>query len=234
MIRTLRAFLLAGFVACSGLVWGQDPVTERPGATRPADSVTRPSEQAKLQPQQNAQNAVKPLVTLEGNEEWGNNGSLIFHVYQSGKAVMIDATQKPVSGTVKVDGNRMTLTFGNCVYEGTEVNNVISGRARYTSGNNAGRSWAFRLTVRNPLLGRTYAGQETLGQYGNVSFRFVDGRTVEMHDRDGLTRGTYAQNGLRVNMTFGNAHYEGDIRGDSIAGSARNGVQTWTFQTSVK
>jgi hypothetical protein len=231
MIRSIHALVLAaGMLGLVGSGFGQDPVTERPGQP-PAKPAPMPAAQ---QPAPAPAPAARPIVTLEGHEEWGNYGELTFHLFQSGKATMIDATKKPVHGTVKVEGNRMKLIFGNCVYEANENNGVISGKARYTSGTDAGKSWNFRLTIRNPLINRTFTGNETLPGYGAVSFRFVNANTVEMIDRDGVMRGAYAHNGLQVTMTFGATTYTGDIRGDAIAGSARDSRSNWTFQVNAK
>lgn len=227
MVQSIRTFVLVvGLLGSAGSLVAQDPQTERESNYR---SVPMPSA-----PKLPANEAVRPLVTLEGREEWGQTGELVFQMYQGARAVMIDETKRPVEGTYRVVGNRLTLTFQNCVYDATEANGVIAGRARYTSGQDAGRAWNFRVTVRNPLLGRTLCGNETLRGYGAVSFRFVDANTVEMIDKDGVTRGTYAQNGLTVTMTFGNVTYAGEIRGNLVNGTATNSRDTWTFHVAVK
>ncbi len=220
------ALVLASF-GLVGSAFAQDPVTQRPGISRPATKIAAP-------PAPLNQAAARPLVTLEGREAWGTTGELEFQMFAGNRAVMIDETRNPVEGTYRVVGNRLTLTFNNCVYDATEANGVMTGRARYTNGPNAGQAWNFRVTVRNMLVGRTFAGNETLLNYGPVSFRFVNANTVEMTDTDGVTRGTYTQNGLTVTMTFGNVTYAGDIRGDAISGTATNSRSTWTFQVSAR
>ncbi len=219
MFRTIRTFVLvAASLGLAAPAFAKDPL-EMPFGPRP------------IMPRNNA--AVKPLITLEGREEWGTNGSLVFKLYQAGRAVMIDETRRPIEGTYHFDGDRVQLFFGNCVYDATDFNGILVGRARYTTGPNAGTGWNFRVTVGNVLSGRTFAGNETLPGYGAVTFRFINGNTVEMIDRDGATRGTYRQHGLQVTMTFGSTSYIGDIRGNAIAGSANNTQSNWTFRVSA-
>ena len=227
MFRTIHALaLIAGFFVSVGQALAQDPVTERPGQVQPTP--------VPLAQKQAPADAVKPIVTLEGREEGLISGPLVFHCYQGGKVVMIDATKKPVEGSFKAERNRIQFTFGNCVYEGAEnQKDVLAGHARFTEGPNAGKPWNFSVTAVRTLVGRTFAGKETLPGYGDVSFRFVDATTVEMTDRDGVTRGTYTHDGNQVALTFGATTYTGDLRDGSIAGTARDPKNNWTFQVNA-
>jgi hypothetical protein len=210
---------------------GQDPVTERPGSQPAlAKPMQAPQPAAKTEPKTEA----KFLVRLEGHEEWGTSGKLSFDIFEGGKVVMTDSTSKPVTGTGSANGKTVTFKFANCVYESTEVNGVLTGKARYTSGPDADKPWNFRVAIHVPMVGRTFAGQETLEGYGAVSFRFIDAATVEMTDRDGATRGSYRRDGLRITMTFGQTVYTGDIRGNAISGNAQDARSHWTFQIAAK
>lgn len=225
MFRTIHALvLIVGLMGFVGQGRAQDPVTERPGQA--------PQVRAPMAQKQAPAEAVKPIVTLEGREEGLISGPLVFHCYQGGKVVMIDATKKPVQGSFKAEGNRIQFIFGNCVYDGTEKQNILAGSARFTDGPNAGKTWNFSVAVRS-LVGRTFAGKETLPGYGDLSFRFVDATAAEMTDRDGVTRGTYTQNGNQVTLTFGATTYTGDLRDGSIAGTARDPKNNWTFQVNA-
>jgi hypothetical protein len=178
--------------------------------------------------------APKLLFSLEGREEGLISGPLAFHMYEQGKAVMIDGGKKPVHGSFKVEGkDGVQVIFDNCVYQGTaNKQGVLAGTARLTKGPDAGKSWTFSVALRS-LVGRSFAGKETLPGYGDVTFRFVDAKTVEMIDKHGATRGSYTQNGIHVSLTFGSVVYTGEIRGDSILGSARDPNSKWTFQVNA-
>jgi hypothetical protein len=227
MFRTIQALgLVGGLLVLVGQGFAQEPVTERPGQVKQQSA-----------PQQAVQQPAAPrpaptgrlLVTLDGHEEYGSTGKLTFQIYDTGKVVMIDSANVPVTGKIQLNGQKATISFNNCVYECTENNNVLSGRARFTAGSETGKSWNFRVAARNTLVSRTFEGQETLKGYGSVTFRFVNGSTVEMIDRDGTTRGSYTNNGFQVVMTFGEAVYNGQLRGDSVAGTAHNTRGQWTF-----
>jgi hypothetical protein len=95
----------------------------------------------------NAPAAVQPApapVVYEGSE-FNTNSYLKFILQTDGTVVMHDGGQRPVHGDYRWEGDRITITFGNCVYEGTRSGNSLSGMARFTSGQNAGQSWPFRL-----------------------------------------------------------------------------------------
>src|SRR5690242_4710869 len=127
MIRTIHALVMfACLLGFAGNVLGQDPVTQRPGDPESVQPMATPKQAPKAE--------AKLLATLEGREEWGNNGKLSFAIYEDGKVVMVDATEQPVTGKASADGKTLTLAFGNCVYEATESNGVFTGKARYTSG----------------------------------------------------------------------------------------------------
>ena len=227
MFRTIHALVLvAGLVVLVGHSFGQDPVTERPGNSQPM-SVPVAQEQTPAA-------APKLLMTLEGREEGLFAGPLAFYLYDTNQVMMVDAAKKPVQGSFKREGDRIQLTFGNCVYDGTAAKNgPFAGIARVTKGPNTGKSWTFSVAPRVSLVGRFFGGKENLPGYGDVVFRFVDGKTVEMTDRDGVTRGTYTQNGAQVSLTFGTAVYTGEFRDNAIVGSARNHNANWTFEVNA-
>ena len=86
------------------------------------------------------------VETYEGTEF--TNSVLKFVVMQDGSVIMHDAGPHPVLGRHQRDGDRVTITFGNCVYEGTRTGNVLYGMARFTSGEHSGRTWEFRVEVK--------------------------------------------------------------------------------------
>ena len=225
MIRTIRTLVLvAGLLGLVGQGFAQDPVTERPGQPKvmPAIQMQAPVAAPKL------------VASLEGREEGMISGPLAFHLYEQGKVVMIDGGKKPVHGSYKAEGkDGVQVIFGNCVYEGTATKQgVFAGTARLTTGPNTGKTWTFSVALRS-IVGRSFAGKETLPGYGDVTFRFVDGKTVEMIDKHGTTRGSYTQNGIHLSLTFGTVVYTGEMRGDSIIGSARDSRSNWTFQVNA-
>ena len=126
MIRFFSALTLGFAMLTSGVAQAQHPA---PPAPNP-------------QP-------IQRVLVLRGTENLANYNNLMFTI--SGEAVeMIDASQRPISGTASIVGNRVTLTFGDCVYQGNLVNGVINGTARFTSGQNEGMTWNFNVrTVAN-------------------------------------------------------------------------------------
>ena len=64
------------------------------------------------------------------------------------KVRMIDATRRPVDGDFAIQGNRVVFAFGNCVYDGTLNNDVLTGTGRFTSGPNAGQTWNFSVRAQ--------------------------------------------------------------------------------------
>ncbi len=81
---------------------------------------------------------------MKGRESLFPNGDLVFLV-RGNNVVMIDAAKTTLPGVGSVNGNRVTMTFSNCVYEGTMANGVLSGTGRFTSGPNAGRTWTYAV-----------------------------------------------------------------------------------------
>lgn len=81
--------------------------------------------------------------TWEGTESLSGFGKLTFRLEAAGKAVMIDASST-VNGDWAQDGSKVTITFKNCVYQGTIQGQVLSGTARFTSGSDA--NWTFSVT----------------------------------------------------------------------------------------
>jgi hypothetical protein len=219
--------LIAGMFALAGLAAAQDPVTQRPGKSAPpAAPVVK--DQASKAP-------VKFPVVLAGTEDLNGFGKLSFIIRDGGKVDMVDATNKPISGSGRTEGKQIIFSFGNCVYEGTEsATNVLTGKARFTSGPSAGQSWNFRVELSNLVQGRTFSGSETLSNYGPVTFRFLSATAVDMVDRDGTSRGSYTINGDEVTMTFGGATYRGVLQGQTLSGTGRNESRglSWTFNVS--
>ena len=60
---------------------------------------------------------------------------------------MIDA-QTQVQGSYSQTGPSVRIQFGNCVYEGTIQGNVLSGTARFTTGQSSGTGWAFSVQLQ--------------------------------------------------------------------------------------
>ena len=147
---------------------------------------------------------------------------------------MIDSSKSVIPGTARMDGQRVTFTFHNCVYEGTMSGMAIAGKARYTVGPRAGTAWNYRVEYHTPVQGKVFAGQENLRGFGAVSFRFVDATTVDMQDKNGVTQGSYMINGNDVVLTFGPTDYRGQLQGQSLSGSARNTARNldWTFRVN--
>jgi hypothetical protein len=72
---------------------------------------------------------------------------LSFTLRPNGEVVMVDSTGRPVKGKATATGNRFTFRFDNCVYEGTLRGSALAGEARYTSGDDMGKAWTFRVRL---------------------------------------------------------------------------------------
>lgn len=81
-------------------------------------------------------------TSWSGSESLSGFGKLTFQFDFDGKAVMIDA-KSLVNGTWTQVDNQVTITFQNCVYQGSIQGQVLSGNARYTSQPG---QWTFSLT----------------------------------------------------------------------------------------
>lgn len=178
-----------------------------------------------------------------GKENLAGFGALTFHFYPDGLAIMIDA-KTSVRGQWTQAGNNVTITFQNCVYNGTVQDNVLAGSARYTTG---GASWTFSVSRTNAALpppppppapsvaGTTWVGTESLAGFGPLTFQFEsDGRAV-MIDAQATVNGNWTQNGSQVAVTFKNCVYVGTIQGQTFSGNARytqDGNATWTFSVT--
>lgn len=112
------------------------------------------------QPQAPQQQLPKVLV-FRGSEDLQNYGILQFTVFDSTKAAgpieMLDASNRPIRGNFQMNGKQVNFVFTDCTYSGTIAQGgVIAGTARYTSGNNAGHTWNFRVQL---ILNSTQVSQ---------------------------------------------------------------------------
>ncbi len=87
-------------------------------------------------------------IVFKGSEDLDSFGRLAFTI-RGTEVVMLDSTDVPVKGTATIVGTRHTFTFANCVYEGELVNGVIAGTARFTSGNDEGKSWTYNVRLNS-------------------------------------------------------------------------------------
>ena len=121
MIRAIHSLILG--IALLGLAGSAFAQTPPPAPTQPSAVVS----------------------VYEGVEL--DNSYLKFEFMQNGMAIMHDAVSNgPVRGAYVRDGNRWTITFANCVYEGTQNGNTIAGQARLTQGGT--EMWNFMVDVR--------------------------------------------------------------------------------------
>ena len=87
------------------------------------------------------------VAMYEGTE--GNNSYLKFVVHQNCQVIKNFGVQGPEQSAYQRVGDRITITFANCVYQGILSNNVLAGTACVTEGLNVGRTWQFSVEVRN-------------------------------------------------------------------------------------
>jgi len=111
-----------------------------------------PQPQPQPQPQNTAKPTPAPVVKSVANSTWSGTeqlagfGKLTFELKADGKAVMIDATAT-VNGDWSQKGNEVTVTFSNCVYVGRINGQTMSGTGRFTTGEQAGQTWNFQLSL---------------------------------------------------------------------------------------
>jgi S1-C subfamily serine protease len=79
-------------------------------------------------------------------------------------------------------------------------------------------------------MGTSWAGSETLPGFGKLRFQFLTNISVIMVDAKETSRGSYVHTGNNVTITFGGGvTYNGTVNGNSMAGSATNGTNRWTW-----
>ncbi|MFO0968455.1 MAG: hypothetical protein U0793_23105 [Gemmataceae bacterium] len=86
------------------------------------------------------------------------------------------------------------------------------------------------------LPNSSWAGGETLGAYGRLTFRFGPANTVYMIDKDGTIPGKYSRSGASVTLLFykGTVVYSGTLQDNIIHGSAHNPRESWTFSIRLQ
>ncbi|MFO0867038.1 MAG: pentapeptide repeat-containing protein [Gemmataceae bacterium] len=187
-------------------------------------------------------------VMFQGREDLQGFGDLKFVLPGGGKAEMIDANKKAIPGTVQINGNRVTFTFPDCVYEGVAEGDAIQGKGRFTKGDAAGTTWNFRVVLVGapnqpanppvgPKAGRTVLrGEEDLPGFGPLAFDLDGSGKVEMRDASKqISRGEYRIAGNRYAMSFPGCVYEGTANGATVVGNARNDKgEVWNFKVSIE
>lgn len=226
MFRSISTLALVCVLTLTGYSNAKDPVTERPSKT---------ALQPKLQVKQ-AQAATLANAVLTGKEDVNNGGRLGFSLQQNGVAIMVDAVST-VKGSWTQEGNKVTIRFKNCVYQGTLAGDILTGKGTITEGPQTGSSWGFRVVRGDVLRGTEFRGQENLNGFGRLTFRFGDNNRVEMIDARTTVRGTYSVNGNQVTIRFNNCVYTGQMQDGRITGSARytqgSGGEPWTFEVNM-
>ncbi len=183
-------------------------------------------------------------TTWTGSENLPGYGKLTFQFVQGGEALMIDA-QKTIKGTWSQSANKVTITFQNCVYEGTVQGKAMTGNAHFTTDD---RTWTFSLSFAGTtpppqppdvqpasVAGTVWTGTEALAGFGALTFEFhADGKAV-MIDARSTVGGTWSQTGNQVTVIFRNCVYIGRIQGNVLAGNARateGASRDWTFSVT--
>lgn len=85
-------------------------------------------------------------TTWTGSESLAEFGKLTFKFEADGQAVMIDA-RSTVNGAWTQDGDQVTITFANCVYQGAIKGQTLSGNAHFVTED---RTWTFTVTRAGP------------------------------------------------------------------------------------
>ncbi|MBX9680212.1 MAG: hypothetical protein K2X38_15740 [Gemmataceae bacterium] len=236
MVRKILFGLVVASLASFAIA--QDPVTERPGQPATATPVAPagPAAPAAVRimetPPAAAVRAI-PGSCWVGTEELNQNGKLHFGLKKDGTAVMIDA-QSAVTGRYVVEGDRVTLTFTNCVYRGVVRDGVMTGDAVVTAGANRGMCWKYQVRFADPFAGASFQGQESLDAFGAVTFRFGTTGEAEMIDAQSRVRGSYAFDVDEITIRFKDCVYVGRLLPNGrIAGTARyttaQNNTSWTF-----
>jgi hypothetical protein len=178
-------------------------------------------------------------TTWSGNEDLQGFGALTFQFQTGGDAIMIDA-KATAKGKWSQTGNKVTVSFQNCVYEATLSGNSMSGNARLI---NEVRTWNFKLTRTEPptqtpvtrLAGTTWKGTEKLAGFSDLSFQFQPEDKVVMIDAQSTVSGRWSQKGNQVTVTFANCVYTGQIQDNVFSGTARftqGEPRDWTFSVT--
>ncbi|HZZ80260.1 MAG TPA: caspase family protein [Gemmataceae bacterium] len=180
-------------------------------------------------------------TTWNGSETLSDYGRLTFHFAGDGNVTMIDA-KSTVNGSWSQSGNRVTITFQNCVYEATVQGKSMSGNAHFTNG---ARTWTFAVTLADgtppgtrpiaTITGTVWNGTESLSGFGRLTFEFLDAGKAVMIDAQSTVEGRWSQAGDEVTITFGNCVYIGRIQGSILSGKARflqGEPREWNFSAT--
>jgi hypothetical protein len=85
--------------------------------------------------------------TWSGTENLPGFGKLTFVFRANGSATMID-TKGETAGNWTQNGNDVTINFNGCVYQGRINGQALAGSGRITSGNQAGQTWTFQVSLQ--------------------------------------------------------------------------------------
>jgi hypothetical protein len=85
--------------------------------------------------------------------------------------------------------------------------------------------------AKKDLANTTWAGSETLGGFGRLTFQFGANGQVTMIDAKETSHGSYTVQNNNVTLRFydGTVIYTGVINGSTLNGTAQNGESTWSF-----
>lgn len=184
-------------------------------------------------------------TTWTGTEDLPGYGKLTFQFVQGGEALMVDA-KKTIKGTWSQSANKVTITFQNCVYEGTVQGKSMTGNAHFTTDD---RTWTFALTFAGAtppsqqppdtpvttVAGTVWSGTESLSGFGTLTFEFHGDAKAVMIDAQATVNGNWSQAGNQVTITFQNCVYVGRIQGNVLSGNARyteGDPRDWTFSVT--
>jgi hypothetical protein len=126
------------------------PATAQPATGQPATGQPATGQPVAGQPAAPVAPGVKDIAgtVWKGSENLQGYGALTFEFHAQGKAVMIDTAGR-TEGTWTRNGDEVTINFGGCAYRGRISGRTLSGMGENLSGNNAGKTWAFRVDLQN-------------------------------------------------------------------------------------
>jgi hypothetical protein len=88
-----------------------------------------------------------------------------------------------------------------------------------------------------PLVGWTFSGSENLNGYGNLTFKFLDDRSVVIYDAKDTVQGRWERGGGNtVYLYFYNDQcaYRGTVTGNTLSGTARSPNSVWSWSTTLR
>ncbi len=158
--------------------------------------------------------------------------------------IRADGKRVQLKGTWQLKGQQLTFfengraTMGGRLQINSPTSWTLVSRnstqtfTRFVPRRNRQQQPVRRQPARPQVAGTTWSGNETLQNFGALTFQFQPNGTAIMIDTSGRSQGTWSVAGNRVTISFNNGQivYVGTITGNTMTGEASNSNGgSWRF-----